>query len=314
MRVVFMGTPDFSVPTLVSLKEGGHDVVAVVTQPDKAKGRGKAVQYTPVKEKAMEYGIPVYQPVKVRDPEFMAVLEELAPDMIVVVAFGQILPKAILDLPKYGCINVHASLLPMYRGAAPIQWAVIDGLEKTGVTIMKMDVGLDTGDMIAKEEIVLAEDETGGSLFDKLSEMGGPLLLKVMEDLEAGRATFTPQEGETCYAAMLKKEMGEIDWKRSAVEIERLIRGLSPWPSAYTHLDGKTLKLWVAEVMPDANKAMGVPGEVVHVTKQQLWVQTGEGMLAVKELQLEGKKRMMTDAFLRGYNVECGTKLGKKED
>ena len=205
MRVVFMGTPDFSVPTLVSLKEGGHDVVAVVTQPDKAKGRGKAVQYTPVKEKAMEYGIPVYQPVKVRDPEFMAVLEELAPDMIVVVAFGQILPKAILDLPKYGCINVHASLLPMYRGAAPIQWAVIDGLEKTGVTIMKMDVGLDTGDMIAKEEIVLAEDETGGSLFDKLSEMGGPLLLKVMEDLEAGRATFTPQEGETCYAAMLKK-------------------------------------------------------------------------------------------------------------
>ncbi len=311
MRVVFMGTPDFSVPTLVALKEGGHDVVAVVTQPDKAKGRGKAVQFTPVKEKALEYGIPVYQPVKVRDPEFMAVLEELAPEIIVVVAFGQILPKAVLDLPKYGCVNVHASLLPMYRGAAPIQWAVIDGLEKTGVTIMQMDVGLDTGDMIATEEITLTPDETGGSLFDKLSTMGGPLLLKVMEDLEAGRATFTPQEGETCYAGMLKKEMGEIQWTKSANSIERLIRGLNPWPSAYTQLDGKTLKLWVAEVLP--GEMLGAPGEVVHVTKQELWIQTGDGVLSVKELQLEGKKRMTTDAFLRGYSVERGVVLGKKE-
>ena len=313
MRVVFMGTPDFSVPTLAALKEAGHEVAAVVTQPDKPKGRGHEVLFTPVKEKALEYGIPVYQPRRVRDPEVLEWFRQLALDAIVVVAFGQILPKEILELPKYGCINVHASLLPKYRGAAPIQWAVINGEKTTGITIMRMDEGLDTGDMIAREEIELAPDETGGSLFDKLSGMGGPLLLKTLEDLEAGRARFTPQTGETCYASMLKKEMGEIAWEQPAQVIERLIRGLSPWPSAYTYLGQKTLKIWAAEAMPAAGSPLGAPGEIIYVGKDRIWIQTGDGILAVRELQLEGKKRMTTDAFLRGYPVECGTICGKKE-
>ena len=235
MRIVFMGTPDFAVPTLTALIEGGHEVVAVVTQPDKPKGRGKAVLMTPVKEKAIEYEIPVYQPVKVRDPEFVELLKTLAPDAIVVVAFGQILPKSILDLPKYGCVNVHASLLPKYRGAAPIQWAVIDGEKESGVTTMMMDVGLDTGDMLEQKAIPLDEKETGGSLFDKLSALGGSMILSTLKGLENGTITRTPQgESGTSYAKMLTKEMGHIDWTKDAVSIERLVRGLNPWPSAYT--------------------------------------------------------------------------------
>ncbi|MBQ2402051.1 MAG: methionyl-tRNA formyltransferase, partial [Lachnospiraceae bacterium] len=235
MKIVFMGTPDFAVSTLESLVKGGHEVIAAVTQPDKPKGRGKAVQYTPVKEKALEYEIPVYQPVKARDPEFVELLKGMDPDVIVVVAFGQLLPKAILDIPKYGCVNVHASLLPKYRGAAPIQWAVIDGEEVSGVTTMLMDEGLDTGDMLEKAEIVLDEKETGGSLFDKLSALGGELILSTLEKMENGTITRTPQgDSTTSYAKMLKKTMGEIDWHMEAVKIERLIRGLNPWPSAYT--------------------------------------------------------------------------------
>lgn len=220
MRIVFMGTPDFAVPTLTALIEGGHEVVAVVTQPDKPKGRGKAVLMTPVKEKAIEYEIPVYQPVKVRDPEFVELLKTMAPDAIVVVAFGQILPKSILDLPKYGCVNVHASLLPKYRGAAPIQWAVIDGEKESGVTTMMMDVGLDTGDMLEQKAIPLDEKETGGSLFDKLSALGGSMILSTLKGLENGTITRTPQgESGTSYAKMLTKEMGHIDWTKDAVSI-----------------------------------------------------------------------------------------------
>ena len=308
MKIVFMGTPDFAVSTLESLVKGGHEVIAAVTQPDKPKGRGKAVQYTPVKEKALEYEIPVYQPVKARDPEFVELLKGMDPDVIVVVAFGQLLPKAILDIPKYGCVNVHASLLPKYRGAAPIQWAVIDGEEVSGVTTMLMDEGLDTGDMLEKAEIVLDEKETGGSLFDKLSALGGELILSTLEKMENGTITRTPQgDSTTPYANMLKKTMGEIDWNMEAVKIERLIRGLNPWPSAYTSLKGKTVKIWSADVV--AGESTGNPGRVT-VTKDKLLVECGENFLSITELQLEGKKRMETAAFLRGFTVEDQTVFG----
>lgn len=314
MRIVFMGTPDFSVPALKALVEAGHEVAAVVTQPDKPKGRGKEVQMTPVKIQALEYGIPVYQPKRVKTPEFVEVLKELNPEVIVVIAFGQILSKEILDLPKYGCVNIHASLLPKYRGAAPIQWAVIDGEKETGVTTMMMDVGLDTGDMMEKTVIPIDEKETGGSLHDKLSSAGGPLILSTLEKLEKGTLTRTPQTEEgTCYAKMLTKSLGEIDWNLPAVSIERLIRGLNPWPSAYTFFKGKTLKLWSAEVLEDM-ETKAHPGQVVTADKNRLVVQTGKGCLSITELQLEGKKRMDTPSFLRGYQIPEGEMLGCEKE
>ena len=311
MRIVFMGTPDFSVPALEALAEGGHQVIAAVTQPDKPKGRGKAVLMTPVKEKALELGIPVYQPAKVREPEFVELLREMAPDAIVVVGFGQILPKAILEIPKYGCINIHASLLPKYRGAAPIQWAVIDGEKETGVTTMFMNEGLDTGDMLEKAAVPLDEKETGGSLHDKLSALGGNLILSTLKGLEAGTLKGTPQTDEgTCYAKMLKKSLGDIDWTMDAAAIERLIRGLNPWPSAYTSLHGKTLKIWDADVL---DREYGeAPGTVAETSKNALIIQTGKGSLSVRSLQLEGKKRMDIQDFLRGYSVEKGTVLERR--
>lgn len=310
MRTVFMGTPDFAVGTLKALLASKHEVLAVVTQPDKPKGRGKAMQFTPVKTVAAEAGVPVYQPLRVREETFIAQLKELNPDVIVVVAFGQIIPKSILEMPKYGCVNVHGSLLPKYRGAAPIQWAVIDGETASGVTTMKMDAGLDTGDMLLKREIVLDKEETGGSLFDKLSAVGAELLIETLDALEAGTVTpeKQPEESPTPYAAMLTKQMGQIDWEKPAAVIERLIRGLNPWPSAYTHLGEKTLKIWRAHV--ETGTSMDAqPGKIMIVGKQQMAVQTGEGLLFIDELQLEGKKRMETDAFLRGFAVEQGTLL-----
>ena len=307
MRVVFMGTPDFSVGTLRELVKAGHKVVGVVSQPDKPKGRGKSLMPTPVKEAALELGLPVYQPKKVRDPEFLEVLRELAPEVIVVVAFGQIIPQSILELPPYGCINVHASLLPKYRGAAPIQWAVIDGEPESGVTIMKMDTGLDTGDMITKVVVPIEKDETGGSLFDKLSEAGAKLLVDTLPSIADGTAVYEkqPEESPTPYAAMIQKQLGNIDWKRPAVEIERLIRGLNPWPSAFTKLNGKTLKIWSAQVLNESEKdAAAVPGTILSADAQGLCVKTGQGVLNITELQLEGKKRMDTPAFLRGYAVK----------
>lgn len=320
MRVVFMGTPDFSVGTLKALVRAGHQVVGVVSQPDKPKGRGKTLQPTPVKEAALELGIPVYQPRKIREPEAYEKLKEWNPEVIVVVAFGQMIPDAILTMAPYGCINVHASLLPRYRGAAPIQWAVIDGEPESGVTIMKMDAGLDTGDMIAKVTVPLAEDETGGSLFDKLSEAGAELLVETLPALENGRAVFEkqPEESPTPYAAMIKKDMGRIDWKRSAPELERLVRGLSPWPSAYTKIGAKTLKVWKAKVWDEedwceaAGRETGagtMPGTVLRADADGLFVKTGQGILQILELQLEGKKRMETSAFLRGYHIETGSVL-----
>lgn len=306
MQIVFMGTPDFSVPVLEALAGSRHQVIGAVTQPDKPKGRGKSVVMTPVKEKALELGIPVYQPVKVRDPEFVQVLKNLNPDIIVVVAFGQILPKQVLDIPAFGCVNIHASLLPRYRGAAPIQWAVIDGEKESGVTTMMMDEGLDTGDMLEKASVVLSPDETGGSLHDKLSAMGAELILSTLSKIEDGTITRTPQTDEnTCYARMLKKSMGDIDWTMDAVSIERLIRGLNPWPSAYTRWNQKTLKIWKAEALKDEYE--GTCGEVVYRDKNAIYVKTGRGTLSLKELQPEGKKRMEVEAFLRGYPVEMHT-------
>ena len=311
-----MGTPDFAVGTLQALIDAPeYCVKAVFTQPDKAKGRSKALQMTPVKELAVAHEIPVYQPVRIREPQWLEVLKELNPDVIVVVAFGQIIPKEILELPEYGCINVHASLLPMYRGAAPIQWAVINGDRESGVTTMRMDTGLDTGDMILKETVPLAADETGGSLFDKLSATGASLLIRTLQALEDGTAVFEkqPEESPTPYAAMLTKKDGDINWTKPAEKLECLIRGLNPWPSAYTKYRGKTLKIWAASVDEDfcEESEECEPGTVAQVTKNSLKIRTGKGLLCITELQPEGKKRMEIDAFLRGYEVLPGESFGE---
>jgi len=318
-----MGTPDFSVPALENLiKE--HEVAAVITQPDKRKGRGKAMAYPPVKETALAHGIPVLQPKRVREKEFIEKLREIAPDVIVVVAFGQILPEDILSLPRYGCINIHASLLPRYRGAAPIQWAIINGEKETGVTTMYMAKGLDTGDMIDKVVVPIDEKETGESLHDKLSAAGGELILRTLSDIENGTAKRTVQDdSESCYAGMLSREMGEIDWTGEAAAIERLIRGLNSWPSAYTFLSGKTLKLWDADVQEDipdsekdeagAAKKDSVPGTVIRVTRKNFYVMTGKGILKVNDVQLQGKKRMPTGSFLLGCPLEEGIILGGEQ-
>lgn len=309
MKILFMGTPDIAASILDKIIETGHEVIGVVTQPDKEKGRGKEMSFPPVKELALKHNLPVYQPMKVREPEFVQKIKEMAPEVIVVAAFGQLLPKDLLDIPPLGCINVHASLLPKYRGSAPIQYVIINGEQETGITIMHMDVKLDTGDMILKRAIPIAEDETGGSLHDKLAVLGGELLIEALEKIKNGTADRIPQEhDQATFVKVLNKEMGNIDFKLPAVRIERLIRGLNPWPSAFTHLDGKTLKLWIASVEESGLEAE--PGTVVEVRKDALVVMTGEKVLVIKELQLEGKKRMTADAFLRGYQVPVGTKLG----
>ena len=308
MKVIFMGTPDFSVGTLEALIEAGHDVVLAVTQPDKPKGRGKEMQFTPVKECALKYNIPVFQPIKVRQQECIEELRKYEADIMVVVAFGQILPKEILEMTPYGCINVHASLLPNYRGAAPIQWAIINGETESGVTTMQMTEGLDTGDMLLKTVIPFEKEETGGSLHDKLSVAGAKLCVETLEGLQAGRIVPEPQgETPTAYAKMLDKQLGNINWQQSAVEIERLIRGLSPWPSAYTNWNGKIMKIWSATALEGIKTSE--EGTIVKVEKDAFYVQTGDGCLKVTELQIPGKKRMDAGAFLRGYEVKEGNVL-----
>ena len=308
MRVIFMGTPDFSVGILEEIIKAGHEVVLAVTQPDKPKGRGNTVQFPPVKEIALAHGIEVYQPTKIRDAECVEYLRKYHADIMIVAAFGQILSKEILDMPRYGCVNVHASLLPKYRGAAPIQWAVINGEKVSGVTTMRMDIGIDTGDMIEKVEVPLDKEETGGSLFDRLAEEGAKLCVHTMSEIEAGRATYTKQdESEATHTSMIKKQFGKIDWTKSAVEIERLVRGLNPWPSAYTSLNGKTLKIWRTSVEEADSGAKA--GTIVSLKKDEIAVQTGKGILLLQEVQLEGKKRMPVDAFLRGYQLEKGVLL-----
>lgn len=308
MKIVFMGTPDFASGALEALIEAGHEITAVYTQPDKPKGRGKEVQMTPVKEVALKYDIPVYQPVRIKNAEEVALLRSIEADIYVVAAFGQILSQEILDIPKYGCVNIHASLLPKYRGAAPIQWAVIDGEEKTGVTIMQMNAGCDTGDILYTKEYVLDAKETGASLFDKLMVLGAEAIVEALPLIEAGKLIPVPQnDAEATHAAKLSKELGKLDFDKPAVVLERLIRGLNSWPSAYTSFRGKQLKIWEAEVVD----AKGTPGTIVAVDKESITIATGEGGLRILSLQLEGKKRMDTKDFLLGYPVAAGEVFGK---
>lgn len=304
-----MGTPEFSVPVLQGLIDSEeHTVTAVVTQPDKARGRSGKLVFTPVKEVAVNNDIPVYTPVKVKESEFVETLRQIPCDVIVVVAFGQILSKDILEMPPYGCINVHASLLPRWRGAAPMQWAILEGDEKTGVTTMQMAEGLDTGDMLLKAETPIEADDTAETLHDRMSVMGKELLLKTLDSLGKGELTPVPQKDEeSCYAKMLTKDLGKISMNWNAKKLERYIRGLNSWPSAYTTWKGKTLKLWRAKVI--SGNTEEAPGTIVEVGKKSFTIQTGDGKLEILEVQLEGKKRMDAGSFLRGVSVEKGDVL-----
>lgn len=321
MDIVFMGTPDFAVDALEAIIEAGHRVTAVVTQPDKPKGRGKEVQMTPVKVCAEAHGIPVFQPVKIKEPEAVEALRTYNADIFVVAAFGQILSEEILNMPKYGCVCIHASLLPKYRGAGPIQWAIINGEKVTGVTIMQMDRGIDTGDMLMKTEVEITPKETGDSLHDKLAAAGAKLIVEALPKIENGDVTPVKQnDADSCYAAMLQKSMGRIDWRQEAEKLDCLIRGLISWPGASTTYRGKTLKIWEEEVASEEELrrlgmveeyAGAVPGTVVLVKKDAFYVQTGEGNLRITAVQPEGKKRMAVKDFLLGYPVKAGEKLGE---
>lgn len=324
MRIVYMGTPEFAAVALDAIVKE-HEVVAVITQPDKPQGRNRKLVPMPVKVKAQAYDIPVYQPVKIREEESVQMIRDYNPDVIVVAAYGQILPESILNIPKYGCINIHASLLPKYRGAAPIERAIIDGEVMTGVTTMYMEKGLDTGDMIEKAEVPITGEDTGASLHDKLAEAGAALILTTLAKLEAGTVTRTKQDdAQSCYAAMLTKELGRMDFTRPAVELERLIRGLNPWPCAYTTIDGKNVKLYKAEVINlDAQMRQTLqekseqilafaPGEIVEVAKKYFVIACGEGALRVRNLQPEGKKAMDTSAYLNGNPLKPGMRAGEE--
>ena len=305
MRIVFMGTPDFAVPSLQALIDAGHDVCAVYTQPDKPQGRKQILTAPPVKTLALEHDIPVFQPNTLKNEDEQARLRELAPEVIIVVAYGKLLPKAVLDIPPHGCINVHGSLLPRWRGAAPIQWAVIAGDEMAGVTTMQMAEGLDTGDMLLTYETKVGEKETAGELFDRLAQSGAELLIQTLVKLD--EITPRPQDdAQSCYAHMLDKQMAVIDWSRSAHEIDCLIRGLNPWPIALTTLSGERLKVFAAEKAA----GNGEPGTVLEADpKKGLTVACGERALKLTEIQLVGGKRMKATDFLRGHAIEVGTKL-----
>ena len=317
MKIVFMGTPDFAAEALQAIVDKGHDVRLVVTQPDKVRGRGGMVSASPVKECALKNNIEVFQPVKIKDRENVDRLKSIDADVYVVAAFGQILSEEILNIPPFGCINIHASLLPKYRGAAPIQWCILNGETKTGVTIMQMDKGVDTGDILYTRTMDIDSKETGEGLFDKLSALGAEAICEALPLLEQGKLKALPQdESEATHVGMLKK-MGEIDWTKSACEIERLIRGLNSWPSAYTYINGKSLKIWDSDVIKDnVDNSMSVQkgteaGTIIDKDKKSIYVACGEDILKINSLQLEGKKRMDTASFLLGYNVEIGEKLGR---
>lgn len=315
MKIVYMGTPDFAVAPLEAIIKAGHEVSAVVTQPDKQKGRGKEVQMTPVKECALKHGIPVFQPVKIKEKEAVEQLSEYPADIFVIAAFGQILSEEILNMPKFGCINIHASLLPAYRGAAPIQWAVLNGEKKTGVTIMQMEKGLDTGDMLFKTEVPIDPKETGESLHDKLMKAGAALVTEALAKIAKGEVTPEKQDDAiSSYAPRLTKSMGVIDWEKDAEELERLVRGLNSWPSAYTFYRGKTLKIWEADVIDiDAAEDMKKQiGSVASVGKDYFDLITGKGILRIRSLQLEGKRRMTVREFLAGYEIMPGLELGRE--
>lgn len=311
MKIIFMGTPDYAAAALEALIEAGHEVTAVVTQPDRPKGRSGQVQCTPVKECAVRHGIAVLQPIKIKTPEAIEELRKYEADVYVVAAFGQILSKEILELPRYGCINIHASLLPKYRGAAPINQCIIDGEQETGVTIMQMDAGIDTGDILTQKKVIIEEKETAQTLFDKLSQAGAALIVETLPKLERGEVTPKKQEESLAsYVKMMDKSQGKIDWTRDAVSIERLVRGLNPWPSAYTFCQGKTVKIWRSDAVETAAEDTQQPGTIVSVGKDFFDIVCGAGNLRIYELQLEGKKRMDTKSFLLGNPWKAGMRLG----
>ncbi len=319
MKVIFMGTPDFAVPVLDALVDMGCDVCLAVTQPDKPKGRHGALTASPVKEAALSHGIEVYQPSSLKNEEAVKKLEDLAPDFMVVAAFGQILTKRVLDIPKYCCVNIHASILPEYRGSSPIQRAIIDGKKITGVSAMRMDEGIDTGDVIMVREVAIDDNDTAETLFDKLSYEGGRLIKEALRAIEEGKATYTPQdESRASYTAMIKKSDGKMDFEKSAGELSCFVRGMSPWPCAFTYLKGKTLKIWETSAVdiipkkPEAKDENGIiPGTIIVREGSRMFVSCGEGELEIKSLQLEGKKRMDAAAFLRGVRLDDGTRLGE---
>ena len=315
-----MGTPDFAVGPLEAIISAGHEVMAVVTQPDRPKGRSDKMIPSPVKEVAVAHNIPVLQPERIRNPEAVEELRQYPADIFVVAAFGQILPAEVLEMPKYGCINIHASLLPHLRGASPIQQSIILGDEKSGVTIMQMDQGLDTGDILLQEEIAISNSDTGGTLFDKLAILGSQMIVKVLPLIEAGEITPIEQdEAKADYAGMLKKSMGKLDFTKGANQLEHLVRGLNPWPGTFTYHEGKQLKIWHVgavstlpndpdrEEKPDKDE----PGTIIEVLKDAFYVRTGDGILRIDEVQLEGKKRMAVKDYLLGYKIGIGDKLGE---
>lgn len=310
MKIVFMGTPDFAENALEEILKAGHEVVLAVTQPDKKQGRGKEIKMSPVKECAIREGIPVFQPIKIREPEAIEHLKKYEADIFVVAAFGQILSKEVLNIPKYGCVNIHASLLPRLRGAAPIQQSILDGDKKTGITIMQMNEGLDTGDILLQKSINIEDTDTGESLFNKLSKLGAEAILEALPKIESGQLEPIPQDDSlSSYAGMLKKDMGRLDWNKSAEALERYVRGLNPWPTAYTYYNGKTLKIWESEIftsVSEIDSSIFTVGEVVLKDKNNLVVACGKGFLNIKSIQLEGKKRMAISDFLLGCNITVG--------
>ncbi|WP_092924325.1 methionyl-tRNA formyltransferase [Romboutsia hominis] len=309
MRIVFMGTPEIALGCLQKIIDEKHEVIGVITQPDKPQNRGKKLGMPPVKELALKYDIPVYQPLKARDEAFVNVLKELNPDVIVVVAYGQILPKSILDIPKFGCINVHVSLLPKYRGAAPINWVIINGEEKTGVTTMYMDEGLDTGDMILQKEFALDNEITAGELHDKMMVVGAETLKETLDLIEKGCAPRTKQNhDEFSYAPMMDKSLGNIDFNKSAKDIHNLVRGVNPWPSAYTTYDGKTMKVWKTKVLNEESQK--APGTILSVDKDGIKVSTLDKVILLEEIQMPGKKRVLVSEYIKGNSIDTSKILG----
>ncbi len=309
MKIVYMGTPDFAVAALESLIDAGHEITAVVTQPDRPKGRGKEMAFSPVKECALKHGLHVFQPEKIKEESAVATLKTFDADIYVVAAFGQILSQEILDIPKYGCINIHASILPKYRGAAPIQFSILNGDKETGVTIQQMNAGMDTGDIIAVKTIPITESDTAGTMFDKLMMLGAELVAETLPRIERGEIVPVPQnESEATKCGKIRKDMGSINWDKSAKSISYLVRAMNPWPSSFTRMNGKMLKIWTVSVL--SQKTNNVPGTIHSVSKDAFCVNTGDGVLEISEVQLEGKKRMDVKSFLLGNEVEPGMKLG----
>jgi methionyl-tRNA formyltransferase len=308
MRIVFMGTPTFAVPSLEALLQSEDTVVGVVTQPDKPKGRGQTMTASPIKQLAEKAGVPILQPLKMKDPAFLDALRAWQPDLIAVTAFGRILPQIILDLPSKGCVNVHGSLLPKYRGAGPIQWAIMNGEDETGITTMLMDAGMDTGAMLLQERVRIDPEDTAGALSEKLAKVGGPLLIETIRQLKAGTLTPRPQdESQATMAPLLDKEMGQIDWTSTAIEIANRVRGLSPWPGAFTHVDHERWTIWKANALIDPTTAE--PGTAVAVTKDAMHIATGRGLLAITELQPANSRRMTVQQYLAGHHLTPGFRL-----